>query len=77
MSNDLSIERVALAFQGQGYSASDLKLLVDEAAKLAMQQDQDIAETHLQTTARHKVRPSINPEQEMQYQNFMSGAASA
>ena len=55
---------------GQGYSASDLKSLVDEAAKLAMKDRQEISSSHLQRAAIERVPPSISDEQEELYLSF-------
>ena len=60
----------AATIEGQGYSASDLKLLVDEAAKLAMKGQEDISSAHLLAAAVEKVLPSISHEQEDTYFAF-------
>lgn len=55
-----------------GYSSSDLKLLVDEAAKLAMKSNEAIGEKHL-NLARMSVTPSISREDEAQYEQYGAG----
>lgn len=72
MSPDLNTD--ALVNQLSGYSASDLKLLVDEASKLAFKSDEAIGEKHL-AAARNIVSPSISSEDEAQYQQLGRGAA--
>jgi hypothetical protein len=47
-----------------------LKLLVDEAAKLAMKSHQDISSAHLTTAAVERVPPSISREQQQIYLGF-------
>jgi transitional endoplasmic reticulum ATPase len=54
----------------QGYSASDLKALVDEAAKIAIRQHSAISIDHLQRAAVERVPPSISKEQEDLYLAF-------
>jgi ATP-dependent 26S proteasome regulatory subunit len=61
----------AEGIEGHGYSASDLKVVADEAAKLAMRADQSIGLAHLQQVAVEKVPPSISREQEEAYQLFV------
>ena len=60
----------SLTLVGKGYSASDLKVLADEAAKLAMKERADISPTHLSTAADQKVPPSISREQLDVYLSF-------
>lgn len=64
------VRHFASTIAEQGYSASDLKLLVDEAAKIAMKADQDISSSHLTTAAAERVPPSISHEQEELYLAF-------
>jgi len=45
--------------EGCGFSSSDIKLMVDEAARLAMAQDQPIQVAHLNAVIQTTVRPSI------------------
>jgi SpoVK/Ycf46/Vps4 family AAA+-type ATPase len=59
VSNDADVRDFASSIEGKGYSASDLKLLVDEAAKFAFRDDQSIAMWHLQKAAVERVPPSI------------------
>jgi transitional endoplasmic reticulum ATPase len=68
--SDNDLRPFASSIAGQGYSASDLKLLVDEAAKLAMKSNQDISSAHLTQAAVEKVPPSISREQEDAYLAF-------
>ncbi len=77
VSPQLSIDSFAEAIAGQGYSASDLKLLVDEAAKIAMRHGGDVGYEHLEAAAAQKVRPSITDDVQAEYQLFMEKAASA
>jgi AAA+ superfamily predicted ATPase len=67
MSPDLTVK--AVANQLFGYSSSDLKLLVDEAAKLAFKADEAIGEKHL-AAAMGIVSPSVSDEDEERYQRF-------
>jgi len=69
ISSSQDIQGFAATIAGQGYSASDLKLLADEAAKLAMKAQQNISSAHL-TAAVERVPPSISREQEDFYRAF-------
>lgn len=60
----------AASIDGQGYSASDLKTLVDEPAMLAMKERAAISHAHLQRAAVERVPPSIPNEQEELYLRF-------
>jgi transitional endoplasmic reticulum ATPase len=64
------VSKFAESIAGQGYSASDVKLLVDEAAKLAMKEGQEISAVHLTAAAIEKVPPSISRETEENYMSF-------
>jgi AAA+ superfamily predicted ATPase len=64
------IDTEALADALTGYSASDLKLLVDEAARLARQTHVPISEAHLRTAAQERVPPSVSAEDERKYLSF-------
>jgi transitional endoplasmic reticulum ATPase len=68
--SEQDVRDFAATIAGQGYAASDLKLLVDEAAKLAMKADQDISSAHLTTAAVEIVPPSISREREEAYLEF-------
>jgi hypothetical protein len=59
-----------------GYSSSDLKLLVDEAARIAFKADQPIGAEHF-AGAQNIVRPSILAADESQFQQFRDSAAVA
>ncbi|HWR16058.1 MAG TPA: ATP-binding protein [Terriglobales bacterium] len=63
---DLNTETIAS--QLNGYSSSDLKLLVDEAAKLAFKSSEPIGENHF-VTAAAIVPPSISAGDEARYQS--------
>ena len=56
--------------QGQGYSASDLKALADEAAKIAIKERSSISISHLERAAVERVPPSISMEQADLYVSF-------
>lgn len=62
------IREFAGTIAGQGYAASDLKLMVDEAAKFAMKDRSDIGPKHLMRAAAERVRPSIPASAEEAYQ---------
>ncbi len=64
------IRLFAETIANQGYSASDIKLLADEAAKLAMKANQDISSVHLTAAAAERVPPSISREQQELYLAF-------
>jgi transitional endoplasmic reticulum ATPase len=64
------VSKFAESIAGKGYSASDVKLLVDEAAKLAMREGREISAGHLNTAAIDKVPPSISRETEENYLSF-------
>jgi hypothetical protein len=66
----------AMASQLSGYSSSDLKLLVDEAAKLAFKADEPISEKHV-VAAKSIVPLSISSEEEAKYQQFAARGSSA
>jgi SpoVK/Ycf46/Vps4 family AAA+-type ATPase len=64
---DLRTEVIAKTLTG--YSSSDLKLLVDEAANLAVKSNEAIGEKHL-NSARGLVPPSVLPRIEAQHEHF-------
>jgi transitional endoplasmic reticulum ATPase len=64
------IDTEALADGLAGYSASDLKLLVDEAARLARRARLPISEAHLRAAAQERVPPSVGPADEQKYLSF-------
>ncbi len=66
--NDLALFAQKIA--GAGYSASDIKVLADEAAKLALRSDADISIDHLVRAAAERVPPSITRESEEFYMSF-------
>ncbi len=53
-----------------GYAASDLKMLVDEAARRARKARQPISEEHLRTAARELVPPSVTAKDELRFLAF-------
>jgi transitional endoplasmic reticulum ATPase len=55
---------------GLGYSASDIKVLADEAAKMALKANVDISIDHLMQAAAERVPPSITRESEEFYMSF-------
>lgn len=71
---EASVDIVTLAGNLAGYSASDVKLLVDEAAKLAFKSRVPINSDHL-WAAIGKVPASISIEQEERYQAFAQRGA--
>jgi len=64
---DLNVK--AIAPELSGYASSDLKMLVDEAAKLALKESEPISERHL-IAAQRLVPPSISSDQELEYRRF-------
>jgi AAA+ superfamily predicted ATPase len=64
------IDVAVLAESLAGYSASDIKLLVDEAARLARRSRVPISEDHIRTAAKERVFPSVAPEDEQKYLTF-------
>jgi len=63
-------EMFAEQIQNRGFSASDLKVLVDEAAKIALKEHSPISIDHLQRAAVERVPPSISKEQADVYLAF-------
>ena len=59
------VDLTLLALMLEGYSASDLRFLVDEAARESLKLRQEITNASF-ATARTRVRPSITPEVESQ-----------
>jgi AAA+ superfamily predicted ATPase len=66
VASELDIRAVAVELQG--YSASDIRFLVDEAARAAFTHRRHIASDSFRA-AMAKVPPSVTPEQEAQYQS--------
>lgn len=66
-STDLDL--AALAERTVGYSASDIRFLVDEASREALRTRSDISEASFRTAA-VRVRPSVPPEQEVEYRSI-------
>ncbi len=64
------IDVVALGETLAGYSASDLKLLVDEAARRARKARVAISEEHLRASARDLVPPSVTARDELRFLAF-------
>jgi AAA+ superfamily predicted ATPase len=67
ISGDLILDRLAQALEG--YSASDLRFLVDEAAREALKSSAPISHTFFETAMR-RVPPSISPDIEARYQSI-------
>ena len=65
-----AIDADSLAKSLDGYSAADLKVLVDEAARLARKARQPISEEHLSKAARERVPPSITAQDEQRFRAF-------
>jgi AAA+ superfamily predicted ATPase len=65
-----AIDADSLARSLDGYSAADLKVLVDEAARLARKARQPISEEHLSKAARERVPPSITAQDEQRFRAF-------
>ncbi len=65
-----SIDVAALAETLAGYSASDLKMVVDEAARLARKSRQPISDQQLRTAAHELVPPSVTPKDELRFLAF-------
>jgi transitional endoplasmic reticulum ATPase len=65
--SSLDIGRVATELNG--YSASDLKLVVDEAARLALEKAELIGMEHIRTAAA-RVPPSVSEADEQKYRGF-------
>ena len=61
---------MALADTLPGYSASDLKLLVDEAARRARKARRPISEDDLRHAARELVPASVTPRDELRFLAF-------
>jgi SpoVK/Ycf46/Vps4 family AAA+-type ATPase len=59
----------ALAEALEGYSASDIRFLVDEAARDALQRREDIASESFRS-AMARVQPSVTSEIEAQYRSI-------
>ena len=64
------IDVVSFAQSLPGYSASDIKLLVDEAARRARKSRQPISAEHLHTAARELVPPSVTAREELRFLAF-------
>jgi transitional endoplasmic reticulum ATPase len=65
-----AIDADSMAKSLDGYSAADLKVLVDEAARLARKARQPISEEHLSKAARERVPPSITAQDEQRFRAF-------
>jgi transitional endoplasmic reticulum ATPase len=61
---------VAGLIRGRGYSASDLKALADEAAKMAMKERGPIRVQHFELAAMEKVLPSITEDSQAMFLEF-------
>ena len=67
LSDDLTLDRLSKALEG--YSASDLRFLVDEAAREALKTNALISYEFFQSAMR-RVPPSISPDIEARYQSI-------
>jgi AAA+ superfamily predicted ATPase len=65
-----AIDADSVAKSLDGYSAADLKVLVDEAARLARKARQPISEEYLSKAARERVPPSITAQDEQRFRAF-------
>jgi transitional endoplasmic reticulum ATPase len=74
---DIELGEFSQQIAGQGYAASDIKLLVDEAAKIAMLKHLPIRHEHLETAAAEKVPPSISDEAVAEFTKFTSRGANS
>ena len=63
-----SLELGSIAEGLQGYSASDIRFLVDEAARAAFENREDITDESFRV-AKAGVQPSVTSEIEAQYQS--------
>jgi len=66
--NCIDVESLAKSLNG--YSAADLKVLVDEAARLARKSRAPISEDDLRKAARERVPPSITAQDEQRFLAF-------
>ena len=60
-----------LAKRTEGYSCSDIKLLIDEAARKAVKTDEPISQAHFDS-AIASIPPSVPKKVEAEYSNFIS-----
>ena len=67
---DLDLGTFAQKIDGMEYSASDIKVLADEAAKIAMRSEEDISAAHLLQAANERVPTSISSVNEEVYLSF-------
>lgn len=65
--DEIDMTRIAQSLEG--YSASDLKFLVDEAARDALRLELPVSE-HLIAEAKRRVPPSVTKQDEKRYQSF-------
>ncbi len=66
---DPGLDPDSLAEELEGYSASDIQTLVDDAAREAADRSELLGQAHL-ASARHSVPPSIGPEMIRNYESF-------
>ena len=66
---EANTDLAALAADLEGYSASDIQFLVDEAAREAMKANEEISIKAFRS-AMNKIRPSVTPEIEQQYRSI-------
>ncbi len=65
--DDIDVEKIAAATDG--YVSSDIRLLVDNAARKALQEDKPIAMTHIEFEVRN-MEPSISKEELARFLEF-------
>lgn len=65
-----NLDIAVLASTLSGYSASDIKFVVDEAARLALRQDQSPITMEILRNAIKRVPPSVTPEDESRFESF-------
>ena len=73
---DPSVDIAALAHDTAGYSCSDLKLLVDEAARTAVRRNKPTITPALLQDAIRANPPSVSPDYEAKYDWFRDRARS-
>jgi len=68
---EASLDTAGIAAVLEGYSASDIKLLVDESARIALKQ-RELISTRTILTALDFIPPSITAEAMQKYSEFRS-----
>lgn len=70
--DNISLREIAKKIEG--YSCADIKLLVDEAARIAFKERKSISQIHLNLAVK-RVPPSVPREVEEEYSGFMTRGA--